>query len=694
MLMAGLTVSLGHAEPITTGTLVRELTDLHRLADFPRPAYKTVQFSSYDRTSDLPGGPGWFANNDGFGGEDTPNFVGVVKEPGADGIGEYLICDVEGPGAIVRTWTAVMAGSLRLYLDGAAEPLYDGSADEFMRCPYRTFLAGSGLDEDLFHNSMMQRDAAYCPIPFARRCRIVWIGRIQDVHFYHVGVRLYEPGTQLQTFKPKDIATYADVIRAAAAVLADPSGKYAYRSTAPPSPISATIGPGERKEVLALEGPRAIERLTLKLSADDIDKALRQTILHVICDEYPHGQVQAPVGDFFGAAPGINPMDTLPFTIAPDGTMTCRYVMPFAKSVKIVLENRGAQTVTATGDVLAMDYAWNDGTSMHFRARWRVDHDIVGHDPMQDMPILIANGGGVYVGTAVYLLNPCGPPTPSGGWWGEGDEKVFIDDDTFPSTFGTGSEDYFNYSWSVPDIFYHAYCGQPRDDGPGNRGFVTNFRWHIIDAMPFTQRLSFYLELMTHERTPGMSYARIGYHYARPGLMDDHVTITDEDVRPLALPANWQPAARGGARHTTFFEPEDLVQPGARTRSEEGNLWSGSRLLVWEPKDVGDKISFRLPVAESGRYALVLGLALDSRAGTISVQVDGKDVRYGDGDNRGEAGNTLDLHDPYRVLLRHFAARPIDLSPGDHTLTLRCESLSKASDPTAFGIDYVGLQRR
>ena len=28
---------------------------------------------------------------------------------------------------------------------------------------------------------------------------------------------------------------------------------------------------------------------------------------------------------------------------------------------------------------------------------------------------------------------------PRGGWWGEGDEKFFVDGEKFPSTFGTGS---------------------------------------------------------------------------------------------------------------------------------------------------------------------------------------------------------------------------------------------------------------
>ena len=201
--------------------------------------------------------------------------------------------------------------------------------------------------------------------------------------------------------------------------------------------------------------------------------------------------MQSPVGDFFGAAPGINPFQSLPFTVGLDGTMVCRFVMPFERSCQIELHNRGEQAVSVKGSVLAMPFEWND-RSMHFRARWRADHDLTASNrEVQDLPFLLAQGKGVYVGSTSYLMNPCPVPTPGGNWWGEGDEKVFVDEDTRPSIFGTGSEDYFNYSWSSPDIFAYPYCGQPRNDGPGNRGFVTNFRWHVLDCDAVQERHSF-----------------------------------------------------------------------------------------------------------------------------------------------------------------------------------------------------------
>ncbi|MBN2272527.1 MAG: hypothetical protein JXN61_18080 [Sedimentisphaerales bacterium] len=81
-------------EAIATGSLFDEMVDMANLASFPSPAFRTIQFSSYDHRSRLPEGPDWFANADGFGGEPIPYFEKVLTAPDANGIGEYLIADV------------------------------------------------------------------------------------------------------------------------------------------------------------------------------------------------------------------------------------------------------------------------------------------------------------------------------------------------------------------------------------------------------------------------------------------------------------------------------------------------------------------------------------------------------------------------------------------------------------------------
>ena len=74
ILFAGCGPTSSGGDAVTTGSLFEEMIDMAALSVFPDPAYKTVQFSSYDRRSMLAGGPQWFANSDGFGGEPVPGF--------------------------------------------------------------------------------------------------------------------------------------------------------------------------------------------------------------------------------------------------------------------------------------------------------------------------------------------------------------------------------------------------------------------------------------------------------------------------------------------------------------------------------------------------------------------------------------------------------------------------------------------
>ena len=675
-------------EAITTDSLFEEMADMANLATFPKPVFRTVQFSSYDHRSRLPEGPDWFANADGFGGEPIPNFEKVLTAPDANGIGEYLIADVNGPGAVVRLWTAAISGDLRVFIDDSKTPLYQGSADEFFRRPYDRFAQAGDIDAERFRRTIYQRDASYAPIPFAKRLRVLWIGSIKEIHFYHLQVRLYDKGAAVASFRPEDIHTYRQTIDRVTLILSDPDKNLVPRSQQPGQVFDLSLKPSEKNTLVRLDGPSAIEQLSLRITAKDMDLALRQTLLEISFDDYPSSQVQSPVGDFFGAAPGINPYQSLPFTVHPDGTMICRFVMPFERACKIELYNCGRQPVTAKGAVLSMPFAWNE-RAMHFRARWRANHNLIASNrDVQDLPFLLACGRGVYVGTGVYLMNPAAVPTPYGNWWGEGDEKVFVDDDRTPSIFGTGSEDYFNYSWSSPDIFVFPYCGQPRNDGPGNRGYVTNYRWHILDAIPFKDNIRFYMELFSHERTPGMSYARIAYHYARPGLTDDHQMLMPDDLRLPLLPENWQPAARMGAANALFFAAEDLATDAEATHLADGRLWAGGKVLVWTPTKNHNQKSFKIPASIAGRQQIHVAFAMTARSGKIAFRLDGQPLLL---ENEAE---DVDLYCPYRTLLRRIALMPADLQAGDHTLTLEArDSPDEVANPEV-GIDFIWLQRK
>ncbi|NLH18224.1 MAG: DUF2961 domain-containing protein [Phycisphaerae bacterium] len=677
---------LADRPPITTGSLFEEMIDLADLSQFPDPAYRTIQFSSYDHRSRLPGGPEWFANADGFGGEPIPNFIKVLREPDAKGIGEYLLAECEGPGAIVRLWTAAISGTVRVTIDGAETPAFEGGADEFFRRPYDRFPQAEKLQMDRFRNTVYQRDASYAPIPFAQSLRVTWTGNVGEIHFYHLQVRLYQAGTQVVSFSPKDLETYRETIDKVTAAMADPDKNLAPNSMQSVS-FSEKIAPSEKKTVAKFDGAMAVKQLSIQVTAENLDLALRQTVISITFDEYPWAQVQSPVGDFFGAAPGVNPFESLPFSVKPDGTMICRFVMPFEKSCRIELQNRGQQSVHAKSHVIVLPMEWTD-RSMHFRARWRADHNLTASNrEVQDLPFLLAQGKGVYVGSTSYLMNPCPVPTPGGNWWGEGDEKVFVDADFEPSIFGTGSEDYYNYSWSSPDIFAYPYCGQPRNDGPGNHGFVTNFRWHILDGIPFQSGIRFYMELFSHERVPGLSYARIGYHYARPGVMDDHQTLTADDLRIPALP-DWQPAARGAASNSVFYAAEEIQTENKGTRLLDAKMWAGGKLLVWNPTQENNRKTFNILVSEAGKKQIHVAMAMTDKSGKVAFELDGKPLPPDDN------AESIDLNVADRTLLRSFALKPQDLNAGDHTLTILWKGAPASVAEPQVGIDFIWVQKR
>lgn len=672
-------------DPITTGSLFEEMIDLKGLLEYPDPSYRTIQFSSYDHRSRLPGGPGWFLNSDGFGKEPEPNFEEVLKQPGDDGIGEYLVCDVKGPGGLVRLWTAAINGSIKMYLDNQAEPLYNGPADEFFQHVYDVFFAEQNLDSSVLEGSVYQRDSCYAPIPFAKNLRIIWIGDLQKVHFYQAQVKLYPHGTEIVTFTPQDLVTYKDTIDNVVKVLRDPDKNWEPSSDGSFLPFELNLEPSGSEQILLLEEPGVLENLVIGINAVDRDLALRQTVMHIICDDYPWGQVQSPVGDFFGAAPGVNPYQSLPFTVHPDGTMTSRWPMPFKKAIKIRIDNHGEQAVIIKGSAHFSPYEWKDSRSMHFRARWRVNHGLVASNKeVQDLPFLLAHGQGVYVGTTSLLLNP----SPGGKWWGEGDEKVFVDNDELPSLFGTGTEDYYNYSYSAFDLFSFPYCGQPRNDGPDNRGFVTNFRWHVLDALPFENMIRFYMELYHADHTPGFSYARVAYHYAAPGVTDDHIPITQEDVRPPLLPETFVPESRRTSLGAKFYEAEEIINSRSRTRAASSRLWSRGKLLFWEPAKNGAEKYFPFEIEKAGLYRIYLAVARTPDSGRISVALDDKKVQP-----RGEE-EIIDLRSPYHMQLRKLRLQDTRLEPGKHKLSVVYLGTDQPDITPEVGFDFIEVQLR
>ncbi|MBN2490606.1 MAG: DUF2961 domain-containing protein [Planctomycetes bacterium] len=690
---AALGLRTAAAQEITLETLLREMVDLERLTRVPEPAYKTVQFSSYDRRSEAPDRPDWFANADGFGKEPVPGFEAVLEVPREGGSGRYLVCDVEGPGAIVRGWTAGMEGTLKVVLDGSETPVYDGPAEAFLRHRLEAFARQADVKLET-GRAFQQEDADYFPLPFARRLRIEWTGALAALHFYQIGVRHYDAGARVRSFRVEDIAALKSVIEATARQLLEPGDPCDVELAEGVQLTSAELAlkPGEKTgatlERAADQGPGAVRCLKVRVAGvgEELATALRAVLLRIWFDGASVPQIEAPLGDFFGAAPGLNPYRSLPMEVRADGTLLARFVMPFRKTCRYEFLNTGSVGLAGRYTILSGRYAWDEARSMHFRARWRVDHGLFASnevDERRDMPFLIARGAGRYVGTALSLMNPCPCPMSWGNWWGEGDEKVFVDGEARPSTFGTGSEDYFNYSWSRAHLFEYPYAVQPLVSGPDHHGYVTNIRWHILDDLPFTSSLEFSIELFHHTPTPGLSYARIGYHYGRPGLRDDHPPLARGDLSVPPIPA-WSPIGRLGSHGAVFHEAESLWVRGDKPfEILESNAYAGGRAVRWTPPATGTKLHLDFNVASKGNYLVVLTCGCSPEGGRFKAFVDGRPLEKQDGDP-----HILDLSTPFQRRLVNFVMRKIDLDARAHTLTF--EALG--APPGELILDYFWLK--
>ena len=143
-------------------------------------------------------------------------------------------------------------------------------------------------------------------------------------------------------------------------------------------------------------------------------------VLSITFDDHQQPSVWTPLGDFFGTAPGKNLYRSLPTGVTEDGSYAYWY-MPFAKRATIELKNDGSVDRTIRFEIVHAPLARSFAGLGHFCARWHRDLAPLPEDRFPDWRMLQATGRGRFCGVMLHVWNP------KGGWWGEGDEKFFVD---------------------------------------------------------------------------------------------------------------------------------------------------------------------------------------------------------------------------------------------------------------------------
>jgi hypothetical protein len=476
--------------------------------------------SSYDRASLTPGSEEWFANYD------RNRYLGL------DALGHGILVEHTGPGALLRLWSANPNGTLRIYLDDGREPAIEVPFEEFLseQNPLgAAFAYGVTVSAPGEYGANL-----YVPIPFERYLRVTYeapVGADQSDHlFWQASIKAYEPGVCVESFDLGGASSPA--LAATGSALTEPSA---------PAPASSETLPWDSAEVAhtwaAGDDGAELELLCVASSAA-IDSA--RTVLELRFDGVT--TVRAPLRDFFaGLAGGTSETTFYTSYDASTAEWCTRFRMPFREGAELRVIAPGAEperelrlryTLTAT----PFDSA------RYFHAQWQRTPAVVENQSDQ-RAVTIEGGEGFFVGLVMAATNH------SKCWWGEGDEKVHVDDEPFPRLFGTGTEDYFGYAWASSEVFLQPFHGQPEADvgqgtdvcgrGEDLGGTWWNYRFHHLDPIDFQESLRFDMEVWHWGGTPDgvapLEQAYTGFWYG--SVAQAAPAVGDLGTRPGVWPA-------------------------------------------------------------------------------------------------------------------------------------------------------------
>jgi D-arabinan exo alpha-(1,3)/(1,5)-arabinofuranosidase (non-reducing end) len=303
------------------------------------------------------------------------------------------------------------------------------------------------------------------------------------------------------------------------------------------------VQPGTTATIADIRGAGYIRHIWITIATEE-PEYLRRCVLRAYWDGEEAPSIESPVGDFFGVGHArVSNYSSLPLNMVTGGqpmkenraAMNCYFPMPFARGARLTVENQGTKVIRAL--YFNIDYEQHDsipGDALRFHAHWRrvnptagtmdlsnrnngflATNAVVNLDGKNNYVILEAAGRGHYVGCNLSIdhINPI----PNFGWFGEGDDMIFIDGEATPSIIGTGTEDYFCAAWGYPGGFnpmpYHGISlAGPNDGLIMFQGKWTMYRFHIQDPVMFTRSIKVTIE-HGHGNVQSNDYSSVAYWY-------------------------------------------------------------------------------------------------------------------------------------------------------------------------------------
>jgi hypothetical protein len=283
-----------------------------------------------------------------------------------------------------------------------------------------------------------------------------------------------------------------------------------------------TVPAGATQEVFNAQGPGIISHIWFTIAARSGDH-LKEIVLRGYWDGNAKPSVEAPVGDFFGL--NLNSYFNYQseyLACSPGKSLNCYFAMPYRRSARFTVTNEGKQEIGSFySNIDYMTVPSLPDDALYFHAQYRQSAPCVpvvsqgpklNPDGHLNYVYLETRGRGHLMGVTLGVLQN------ANGWWGEGDDMIFIDNEDKPVIVGTGSEDYFLGSWdfggrdgAIP--FGHSMCGAPLIvNAERTGGRYCCYRWHGDNPVTFERYLKHSME-HGHANDRGDNFFSVAYWY-------------------------------------------------------------------------------------------------------------------------------------------------------------------------------------
>ncbi|MBS1712700.1 MAG: DUF2961 domain-containing protein [Armatimonadetes bacterium] len=457
------------------------------------------------------------------------------------------------------------------------------------------------------------------------------------------------------------------------------------------------VPPGQTHVLMDAKGPGVITHIWLTFLGPEVQDwapkgsaTHQEMLLRIYWDGDSKPGVEAPVGDFFANCFGKrSPVVSIPVMVEDGDSYNCFWNMPFRKSARIEIVNQGSQNI----NLLYYNVDWIKKDSLpkdtpYFYAQYRQEYPV---ENGKDYTILETEGKGHYVGTVLAVRSR----SPS--WFGEGDERIFIDGEKEPSIQGTGTEDYFLSAWGLQTTST-PYSGTPYFDQWGIVGGHTSaYRWHLNDPVVFQKGIKVaiehfgwispdenpkYVANSWNEREDDFSSVAFWYQTGKP-------TFTARAPAERKLP---------DIERVTAFARDGEKHGAGSVQLQQLDLYDGKQVL-YSPvvKPSGDKpspdetwieIPFDIKKKEPLRLLLNMTTSYDFGIYEATLTTEGLSPLGGY-----KLGGPLDLYSD-KVKNREFHLLDFWPDPGRYWLRLRCVGKNAASQGYLLGIESVRLRER